>query len=126
MSQRGEGRIGCILSLLALIALAALTDKLLPVFYSNYSLAAYAEEVGDRAGLFPPEALALQVRDKARDLRIPEALGEGAVTVATTGEQASGVCTITLAYRRNVDLFGLYAFTVDTRKTIQKTYLDAR
>jgi hypothetical protein len=124
--ERGEGRIGCILSLLVLIAAVALTFKLLPVFYANFALRNYAEELGSKAGLYPPEVLELQLRDKARELRIPEALGEGAVAITTTGGQASGVCTINLRYRQTVDLYGITTFVVDTEKTITSPYMDSR
>jgi hypothetical protein len=124
--ERGEGRIGCILSLLVLIAAVALSAKLLPVFYANYALKSYAEELGDKAGLYPPAVLEQQLRDKAKELHIPEALGEDALAVATTGEQARGVCTINLRYRQTVDLYGITTLVVDTEKTIARPYMDSR
>ena len=124
--ERGEGRIGCILSLLVLAAASALTAKLLPVFYSNYALGSFAEELGNKAGLYPTATLELELQNKAKELGIPEALGEGAMAISTTGQQASGICTIKLSYRRTVDLYGCYSFSVDTEKTIQSPYMDSR
>ena len=124
--QRGEGQIGCILSLLALAAISALTAKVLPVFYSNSNLVSFAEELGGRGGLMQPDSLLQQLRGKAKELGIPEALAEGALTITSSGSENSGVCTIHLVYRRQVDLFGITTYVVDTDKTLNMQYIKSQ
>lgn len=124
--QRGEGKIGCMVSLLVLLVAGAAVYKLAPVIYSNSSLEKEAEDLAGRAGVIPPATLVLQLRDKARDLEIPEALRPGAMTLTTTGDSSSGTCQVQLHYRRTVDFYGIYTLNLDTDKTISQPYMDAR
>jgi hypothetical protein len=124
--ERGEGGIGCMLSLFAVLLLGALSYKLVPVFYSNSVLVSYANDVADQAGISPVPDLEKRLRAKAKDLDIPEALAEGAIGISTTGGKDSGTCTITLEYTRTVDLYGVYPMVIATKKVIAQQYIDAR
>jgi hypothetical protein len=125
-SERGEGRIGCILTLLVLALAIAVGLKVVPVYYSNSSLVESAEDVAGQAGLYPVPALTAKLRDKAAELGIPEAAAEGATTVSTAGSKSLGTCTITFDYNRVVDLYGFYSLTIATHKVVTRTYMDAR
>ena len=125
-NARGEGKIGCVLSLLVLIAAVAAALKVVPVFYSNSGLADAAADVAGEAGLYPVPALVAKLRGKAQELDIPEALGEGAMTLATAGTKSAGTCTVTLNYTRAVDFYGMYSMTIATQKVISRPYMDAR
>ena len=124
--QRGEGKIGCISTLLIVAILAALAVKLVPVIYSDNGLANAAEDLGSRAGILPLPALEQQLRGKATELEIPEALAKGAMSVQIRGDKQSGTCVITLRYTRKVDLYGIYSLPITTDKTINRPYMDAR
>jgi hypothetical protein len=124
--ERGEGKIGCILSLLVLAGGIAVGLKVVPVLYSNNALEEYAADVATKASIFPVPALELQLRDKAKELEIPEALAEGAMTISASGTQQVGTCTVKLTYSRKVDLYGVYPLTFETRKVITKGYMDVR
>jgi hypothetical protein len=126
--ERGEGKIGCILSLLVLIGGIAFGIKLLPVLYGNYTLAEFAGDLAGRAGIFKPDGLERDLRDKAQNLEIPEALAKGAMTIVVTGSptDGSGICTIRLNYTRTVDLYGFYKFDIRTDDTIRRNVMDAR
>jgi hypothetical protein len=126
--ERGEGKIGCILSLLVLIGGIAFGIKVLPVLYSNYTLAEFAGDLAGRAGIFKPDGLERDLREKAHDLEIPEALARGAMTIVVTGSptDGTGVCTIRLDYTRTIDLYGIYKFDVRTNDTIRKNVMDVR
>jgi hypothetical protein len=125
--ERGEGKIGCIVSLLVLAAGIGVGLKVLPVLYSNYSLAEYAGEVAGKAGLYKIEGLQGDLRDKARELGVTEALARGAMTLSTTGNPTDGgICTVSLKYSREVDLYGYYKFTINTDDKIARKYVDAR
>ncbi|MGA2078992.1 MAG: hypothetical protein ABSH53_00010 [Holophaga sp.] len=124
--QRGEGKIGCILSLLVFIVGVALALKLVPVWYSNNNLRAYAADLALEAGVKTIPTMMAQLRSKAKELDIPEALDEGAITVTTLGPSSEGNCTITLNYSRVVDLYGIYPVTFTTNEVINRHYVDAR
>jgi len=125
-SEAGEGKIGCIFTLLILAAAVGVAMKLVPVYYSNSNLADTAGEVAGQAGLFTAPSLNERLRAKAAELGIPEAGAEGAMTVSVSGEKSSGTCTIKLNYTRVVDLYGVYSFPVETHSSITRQYMDAR
>ena len=124
--ERGEGQIGCVVTLLVLASAIAVGVKVVPVFYDNYNLQDFAQELAGKAGLYPLPALQLQLQDKAKELGIPEAMAKGAMTISTTGEASAGVCTIQINFKRTIDLYGVYPLVVETHKTIVQRYMDAR
>jgi hypothetical protein len=124
--ERGEGKIGCILSLLVFIVAVALALKLVPVWYSNNNLREYAADLALTAGIRPVPTLDAQLRSKAKELDIPEALADGAMTIQTVGPSSDGLCTITLDYARVVDLYGVYPLTITTHESIVRHYVNAQ
>jgi hypothetical protein len=126
-NERGEGKIGCITSLLVLALGVAAGIKVLPVLYSNYSLAEYAGDLAGKAGLFKVEDLEKDLRDKARELEIPEAMPRGAMTMTASGNpNEGGVCTVRLHYSREVDFYGFYKLTLKTDERVTRKFIDAR
>jgi len=63
---RGEGKLGCLLSAAALLVVAALALKLVPVYYADSNLADYASEVAGEAGLNPIKTLEARLRREIR------------------------------------------------------------
>lgn len=124
--ERGEGKIGCFISLLVLLLAGGVAFKLIPVFFSNGSLVNTAEDLGSRAALMPVSAMEQQIRSRAAELEIPEAMAKGAITISLMGDQHSGTCNITLRYTRKIDLYGFYTFDLPTDKTVSRPYMDAR
>jgi hypothetical protein len=125
-SQRGEGRIGCIVSLLVLALLAAISAKIIPVMTANNSLCSTAEDLGSRAGLMTAKAIELQLRAKASALEIPEALPPGAMTVDVQGDKQSGTCVIKFKFTRKIDFYGITTYSMDIDKTFIRPFMDAR
>jgi hypothetical protein len=125
-SQRGEGKIGCILTLLVFVAAVAVGLKVVPVYYANSNLQEYAADVAGEAGLYGLPELQAKMRAKAGELGIPEAVADGAIVITTTGSRSNGICTITIDYSRTVDLYGAYPLVVATRKVVTRPYMDAR
>jgi hypothetical protein len=124
--ERGEGRIGCFLTLLVLAVGVAVALKVVPVYFSNSNLMDTAEEVAGQAALYPVPALADKLRAKAAELGIPEAGADGAISISTTGGKSAGTCTVVFDYTRTVDLYGFYSVNVATHKVVARPYLDAR
>ena len=125
-TQRGEGKMGCVMSLLILAVTVTLAMKVIPVHYNNDRFLDMAEELAGRAGTMTQETLEQTLRNKAKELEIQEALAKGAVTVTIVSEARNGTCTIHLKYTRRVDFFGAYALPVETDKKIMKAFVDTR
>lgn len=124
--QRGEGKIGCIVSLLVLAILVAAGFKLVPVLFSNNELKNAADNIAVRAGILPLPTLELQLRDKAKELGIPEALAPGAMVMTKSGDANAGSCTVRLNYTRKIDFYGVYSFDLVTKETKTVGYMDVR
>lgn len=119
--QRGEGKVGCILSILVLGVMGAAAYKAVPVYYSNSELVDACDFIASGASRKPIETVEREVKDKARDLGVVEALStKNAIRVTKIGAGEAGTCTITLRYKRTIDFYGLYKYTLETDKRITK------
>ena len=125
-NERGEGKIGCVVSLLVLIIVGAVALKIVPVLYANNSLVNAAEDLGSRAGIMPVATLEQQLRAKAAELEIPEALVKGGITFTILGDHNAGTCIVKLKYTQKLDLYGAYTLPITTDKTISRPYMDVR
>ncbi|MBS1766869.1 MAG: hypothetical protein JST05_05625 [Acidobacteria bacterium] len=132
--QAGEGKVGCFVSLVILILGLAFAIKAGPVYYSNNQFeSAIKNDIGPSASRarsdLPADDLAAQVatqiRDKAKELEIPEAMEKGAVTVTATqgSSDVPGNVHVVLKYSRPVDFFGVYSTTFDTDETMDITIM---
>lgn len=120
-TQRGEGKVGCIVSLLVLGVLGAAAFKAVPVYYGNSELIDACDFIGSGASGKNAETIEREVRAKAKELGVIEALSnKNAIRVAKTGSGEAGYCTITLHYSRTIDFYGAYQWTLETNKTISK------
>ena len=124
--ERGEGQIGCVVTLGVLLLVTAVLYKVVPVFYANSSLADTANDLSSKAGILAAATLELQLKAKAKELEIPEALAPGAIKVSLAGDKNSGTCSIHLHYTRKVDLYGAYVYPVDFDKIVMNPYMDVR
>jgi hypothetical protein len=124
--ERGEGRIGCVISLLAVIVCVALAVKVVPVYYHNDQLIDFAEELGGKAATMTEADVNLSLRSKAQTLEIPEALARGAMVVVLHGDRNAGSCEVNFKYTQKIDLYGVYVLSVDTKKKILIPFVDNR
>jgi len=119
--QRGEGKLGCLVSLLIVGALGGIGFKAVPVYFSNSELADACDFIASGASKKPIETLEREVKDRARELGVAEVLKDkGAIRITKSGSGDSGMCTITLHYTRTIDFYGLYKWTLVTDKRISK------
>lgn len=124
--QRGEGKVGCIVSLLVLSIVIAAAFQFVPVLFSNNDFISSIESIAGRAAIIPQASLEAQINEKARDLKIPEALAPGAVVVTKSGDNLQGTCNVRIKYTRKVDFYGIFTFPYETDKVISVPYMNAR
>ena len=118
--QRGEGKVGCIISLLILGILGAAALKAVPIYYGNSELVDACDFIASGAAKKTLETVEREVKAKARELGVAEVLADkNAIRVSKTGGDA-GTCTITLRYKRVIDFYGVYKWTLETDKRITK------
>ena len=120
--QRGEGKIGCIVSLAVFVALGATAYKIVPYWWAVDQLVSTADELASRAGTLNADTITSQMKAKARDQEILEAMKPGAITVSISGAGDTGTCTILLRFTRDIDLFGVTKVTWTTDKRISKPW----
>jgi hypothetical protein len=119
--QRGEGKIGCLITLLVLGALGAAAYKAVPVYYGNSELVDACDFIASSASRKPLESVEREIKEKARELGVLEALTQkGAIRVTKAGGGDAATCTITLRYKRTIDFYGAYQWTLVTDKRITK------
>jgi hypothetical protein len=119
--QRGEGKIGCLVSLLVLGTLGAAAFKAVPVYYGNSELIDACDFIASGASKKPIETLEREVKEKAKELGVIEALTDKhAIRISKTGGGETGTCTITLRYKRTIDFYGVYKWTLVTDRRISK------
>jgi len=124
--QRGEGKIGCIVSLLILSVTVAAGMKVVPVLFSNNDFLNAVEGIAGRAAIIPLPNIEAQINQKARELNIPEALAPGAIVVTKTGDNLQGACVVRLNYTRNINLYGIFTFPYKTETVKTVPIMDAR
>ena len=116
--QRGEGKIGCMVSLVVFVALSAVAFKIVPYWWAVDQVVSTADELASRAGTLNAETITSQLKAKARDQEVFEAMKPGAITVSISGAGDNGTCTITLRFTRDIDLYGVTKVNWSTDKRI--------
>ncbi len=120
-NQRGEGKLGCLISLVVLGSLGAAAYKAVPVYYGNSELVDACDFIASGASRKPLETVEREVKEKARDLGVIEVLTQkNAIRVSKAGGGDAGTCTIALHYKRTIDFYGIYQWTLETDKRITK------
>jgi hypothetical protein len=121
--ERGEGKIGCIVTLLVFVVIIGTAFKAVPVYWADNELKDAAKDIASRASVLEPPAIELQLRTKARDLGIGEAVIPGAIRVSKSGTYQQGTCTVQIRYKRIIDLYGVYKWTVEVDAAVSSPYL---
>lgn len=132
--QAGEGKVGCIVTVLILLVAIGVGVKAGPIYYSNNELVnAINSDIGPGASRarsdMPADELAAQVatqiRAKAKELDIPEAMKPGAVTVTASqgSSDVPGNVHVVLRYKRTADFYGITSYDFDTDQTLDVTIM---
>ncbi|HJW71260.1 MAG TPA: hypothetical protein VJ486_00270 [Geothrix sp.] len=121
MRQRGEGKIGCIISILILGVVLAAAYKAVPVYWGTSELVDACDLIASGASRKPVETVEREVREKAKELGVQEALTDkNAIRVAKSGSADAGTCTISLHFTTVIDFYGFYKWELVTDKRISK------
>lgn len=121
-AQRGEGKVGCIVSLVVFLVLGAVAWKIVPYWWSVDQLINTADELASRAGVLNAETLMAQMKAKAKEQELMEALAPGAIVVNISGSGESGNCTISLRFTRELDFYGVTKYAWSTDRRISKPW----
>lgn len=121
--QRGEGKIGCIVSLVVLLVLGAIAAKIVPYWWTADQFINSADELASRVGVIGKESVIAQLRVKASELELFEATKPGAVTVnVSSTDGQTGMCAIDIRFQRELDFYGITKYTWVTEKQIRKPW----
>ena len=103
LGSRGEGRLGCILWLLAAGAVAMIAVKAVPVKLTDVEFADYIEEQAQFSGRKSGETLKAHILKKAKELGIPLEKKKLKVEKSTRRVRIECSYTVTLD-------FGVYSY----------------
>jgi len=124
LRQRGEGKVGCFVSLFVLFLAVAVAYKALPVFWNNSQFKDSAKELASRASVLSVAAIETQLKAKALELEIPQAAAPGAISIQKSGDGTSGTCTVKLRYSQKIDFYGITDYKLETDESISTPYLN--
>jgi hypothetical protein len=123
--QRGEGKVGCVVTLFVLAIAIAAAAKAVPVYWNNSQLKDAAKDLASRASVMSVPLLETQLKNKAKELEIPEALAPGAISIRKSGDTNQGNCSVTLKYSQKIDFYGIAEYVVVTDVTVTSPYIFA-
>ena len=116
--QRGEGKVGCTISLVVLAILVAVAIKVIPVYYADNQIYDIVERKAEQAAGRKAEDMEKEVRMEIRGLEIPEAMAPRAITFRKAMSGDSGNVTVTMRYSHKVDLYGIAQWPFNVDKTL--------
>ena len=122
--QRGEGKVGCTITLVVLAILAAIAIKVVPVYYADNQIYDIVERKAEQAAGRTTEELEKEVRISIREFGIPEATAPRAITFRKTMAGDIGTVTVTMKYSHKVDLYGIAQWPFNVNKTMAHPVLE--
>ena len=111
--RHGQGKIGCIIRLLVLLAVVGIAAKLIPVKIRSAELYDFMEEQAQRATRSTPEAVKKNVLARAKDLGLPVEPKD--VTVQRRG----GRVVITARYTIPIEFPG-YTYVIEVNHVVDR------
>lgn len=124
--ERGEGKVGCLVTLIVVVLLGGIIWKVLPIYAGHMNLLRYAEDIAGGAATRPEAEIQGLIFKKAEELGIREATQPGSVAIQKSGDYDRGSCAITFNYKRPVDFFGVYKTDIVFNKRLERPYLNAK
>ncbi len=122
--QRGEGKVGCTVSLLVMAILVAIAIKVIPVYYADNQIYDIVARKAEQAAGRRAEDMEKEIRIAIRELGIPEAMAPRAITIRKTMSGDIGNVTVTMRYSHKVDLYGIAQWPFNVDKTMSHPVLE--
>jgi len=122
--QRGEGKVGCTISLVVVAILTAVAIKVVPAYYADNQIMDIVERKAEMAAGRIPEDMEKEVRIEIRGLGVPEATAPRAITFRKTMSGDGGTVTATVRYSHKVDLYGIAQWPFNVDKTMTHPVLE--
>lgn len=122
--QRGEGKVGCTISLLVLAVLVAVAVKVVPAYYADNQIYDIVERKAEQASGRNPGDMEKEIRIEIRDCGVPEAMAPRAITVRKIMSGDAGTVTVTMRYSHKVDLYGIAEWPFKVDKTLAHPVLE--
>ncbi len=122
--QRGEGKVGCIISFLVLAILTAVAIKVVPAYYADNQIYDIVERKAEQASGRKAEDMEKEIRIEIRSIGVPEALAPRAITVRKNMSGDAGNVTVTIKYSHKVDLYGMAEWPINIDKTLVHPVLE--
>jgi hypothetical protein len=122
--QRGEGKVGCIVTLVVLAIATAVGLKVIPLYYADNQVIDVVDRKADQAAGKTAEIIEKEIRSEIKNLDVPEALAPRAIVVIKSIGGEQGSITITVKYSRKVDLYGVAQWPFNIDKTITRAVYD--
>ncbi len=122
--QRGEGKIGCIISFLVLIILTAVAIKVVPVYYADNQIYDIVERKAEQAAGRNAEDMEKEIRIEIRSIGVPEALAPKAISVRKNMSGDAGNVVVNIKYSHKVDLYGMAEWPITVDKTLVHPVLE--
>ena len=123
-NQRGEGKVGCTISLVVLAILVAIAIKVVPLYYADNQIYDIVERKAEQAAGRKAEDMEKEVRIEIRGLEIPEAMAPRAITFRKTMSGDAGTVTVTMRYSHKVDLYGITEWSFNVDKTLSHPVIE--
>lgn len=125
-AQRGEGQVGCIIMAVVFSIVGALAFKAVPVFIANNNFKEAAINIATRTSTTSVEELQQEIRAKAKEYGVVEAMEPGAVILTKSGDKFQGTFRLKFNYTRKIDFYGLTTVDWVTDSSSEGKYMDAR
>ena len=120
----GGAKVNFLITSLVLAALGAVGAKIGPAYYYNNKFVEAAGDIATGAARFTENDVKAKILEKAKELKINEALTPGAVTVSREdNDKGGGTCIVRLNYVRKISLYGITTISMPTEKELAKIYI---
>lgn len=125
-TQRGEGQIGCVIMAVVFSIIGAAAFKAVPVLISNNNFKEAAVNIATRTSTTSVDELQKEIRAKAKEYGVAEAMEPGAVVLTKSGDKFQGTFRLKFNYTRKIDFYGLTTVEWVTDSSSEGKYMDAR